>query len=129
MIVGVDSAEHPFRKVLAERLGEPRYKVSREPLGVVDMTTETLVFETENKRAAYREAARLNAADTDTADGPYRVDVKAVGETTWASNALRFDTVGEAEAYALNLAMRWTSVETWRVVPESTPERETIVPA
>lgn len=56
----------------------------------------------------------------------YRVDIAAAGETTWASNALRFSTVADAEAYALDLAMRWTAVVNWRVVLDTTPERELI---
>lgn len=56
----------------------------------------------------------------------YRVDIAAVGEKAYASNALRFDSKADAEAYALDLAMRWTAVVSWRVVPSTTPERELI---
>jgi hypothetical protein len=58
----------------------------------------------------------------------FRVDVQGVGETVWASNALRFDTEEEADTYARDLYIRWTGMASWRVVPASTPEREEIVP-
>lgn len=58
--------------------------------------------------------------------GAFRVDVQGVGETIWVSNALRFDTEAEAEAYARDLFARWMGMQAWRVVPESTPERERI---
>ena len=51
-------------------------------------------------------------------DKPYKVEVQADNTGTWAGNALRFVTEGEAEAYALDLAIRWTSVRDWRVVKE-----------
>lgn len=35
---------------------------------------------------------------------------------TWTGNALRFATKEEAERYARDLAMRWTSVRDWRCV-------------
>ncbi len=54
-------------------------------------------------------------------DKPYKVEVQADNTGTWAGNALRFVTEGEAEAYALDLAMRWTSVRDWRVVEEEEP--------
>jgi len=57
---------------------------------------------------------------------PYRVDVEAAGETTWASNARRFASRGEAEEYARDLAARWTLMVGWRVVPATTPERQPI---
>lgn len=64
-------------------------------------------------------------------DGPparHRVDVLAVGETRWATNALRFDTEAEGLAYAHDLYGRWTLTRKMRVVPDSTPEREPYVP-
>lgn len=50
--------------------------------------------------------------------GPYRVEVLAYGETEWATNQLRFETVDEARAYMLNLVGRWLAVEKARVVDE-----------
>lgn len=58
----------------------------------------------------------------------FRVDVQGVNETIWVSNAMRFDTAAEAEAYARDLYSRWMGMQAWRVVPESTPERETVQP-
>lgn len=47
----------------------------------------------------------------------YRVEVQTAGSgDSWAGNALMFDTEGKAEAYAQDLAMRWTQVKAWRVV-------------
>jgi hypothetical protein len=58
----------------------------------------------------------------------FRVDVKVVGENSWATNALRFDTEPEALAYAHDLYSRWSSAERMRVVPDTTPDREPYVP-
>lgn len=46
----------------------------------------------------------------------FKVEVLAFGETTWASNGLRFATAAEAEVYAVDLAQRWMGVKDWRVV-------------
>lgn len=57
----------------------------------------------------------------------FRVEVQGIGETIWVSNALRFDTKEEAETYGRDLFARWMGIRAWRAVPESTPERETVV--
>lgn len=57
----------------------------------------------------------------------FRVDVLATGETTWANNALRFDTEAEAESYAKDLYGRWMMMDKARVVPADHPEREQYV--
>ena len=44
-----------------------------------------------------------------------KVGVKTAGDVNWASNGLRFKTKEEAEAYGLDLAMRWTAVRDWEV--------------
>lgn len=59
-------------------------------------------------------------------DGPFRVDVKVYGETTWATNALRFATESDAKVYAEDLSGRWMLVERFRVVPSDTPDREPV---
>ncbi len=46
----------------------------------------------------------------------YKVEVIADGSGEWVGNLLKFDTVEEAEAYAKDLADRWTLVRDWRVV-------------
>ena len=53
----------------------------------------------------------------------YKVEVQADSSGTWAGNQKTFDTVEDAEAYARDLAGRWTSVREWRVIPaeEQTP--------
>ncbi len=45
----------------------------------------------------------------------YKVMILAHGETEWVANGLRFATEAEAEAYAVDLAGRWTMVKEWRV--------------
>jgi hypothetical protein len=47
----------------------------------------------------------------------YRPEFIADSSGTWAGNALRFATRAEAEAYAADLARRWTLVRETRVVP------------
>ena len=46
----------------------------------------------------------------------YKVEVIADSSGRWCGNALVFATKTEAEQYAKNLFMRWTSVREWRVV-------------
>lgn len=58
--------------------------------------------------------------------GAYRVDCAVRGESNYASNALTFATVEDAEDYARDLYCRWTMLASWRVVPVETPEREPI---
>jgi hypothetical protein len=47
----------------------------------------------------------------------FKVGVKTPGDRDWNSNALRFATAQEAEDYGFNLAMRWTAVSDWTVLP------------
>jgi hypothetical protein len=58
---------------------------------------------------------------------PYYVEVRADSTPesdprAWCGNSLRFATQAEAEAYAIDLAWRWTSVRAWRVVREGSAE-------
>ena len=46
----------------------------------------------------------------------FKVEVQADSTGTWAGNALTFDTRGEADSYAIDIACRWTAVRDWRVV-------------
>ena len=55
---------------------------------------------------------------TPVPDKPFKVEVQADSTETWAGNGLRFATEEVAEAYAQDLAMRWTAVRRWRVVNE-----------
>jgi len=51
----------------------------------------------------------------------FKAEVQADSSGTWASNALRFATTEEAEAYAEDLASRWTLVRETRVVASDDP--------
>lgn len=51
----------------------------------------------------------------------YKIEVIADGSGNWAGNDLRFETEGEADDYARDLAFRWTLVRDWRVVPTDAP--------
>lgn len=52
----------------------------------------------------------------------YKAEVLALGETSYSSNGLRFATKDEAQLYADDLAMRWSMVDTTRIVEvEGTP--------
>ena len=46
----------------------------------------------------------------------YVVEVIADHTGKWYGNGVRFPTKEAAEAYAVDLMMRWTSVREWRVV-------------
>jgi hypothetical protein len=59
-------------------------------------------------------------------DGAYRIDVDT-GESTWSTNALTWDVESDAQAYAQDLASRWTLVRRIRVVPADTPRGAPIV--
>lgn len=49
--------------------------------------------------------------------GSWKAEVIADSSGEWVGNALRFATKEEAEAYAMDLSMRWTAVRDWRAVP------------
>lgn len=51
----------------------------------------------------------------------YKPEVKTAGGSAWAGNALRFATEDEAQAYVLDLAMRWTAVCDTRVIESDDP--------
>lgn len=51
----------------------------------------------------------------------FKAEVQADSSGSWASNALRFATEAEAEAYAEDLASRWTLVHGTRVVASDDP--------
>lgn len=58
-------------------------------------------------------------------EGPWRVDMTD-DNRTWASNALRFDTPTEAEAYAVQKSWSWFTLRGYRVVPTDHPQREVV---
>jgi len=54
----------------------------------------------------------------------FKVGVLTAGDRDWVSNGLRFATTAAAEAYGADLAMRWTAVRDWTVLPsEEAPNR------
>jgi len=57
-----------------------------------------------------------------------RAEVLAIGERSWATNALEFDTPKQASLYARDLYSRWTMVDKLRIVPVSHPKRERYEP-
>ena len=46
----------------------------------------------------------------------YKIEVKTGSDPKWYSNAMRYDTLKEAENAAFNLAMRWAAVVDHRAV-------------
>lgn len=55
----------------------------------------------------------------------YKVEVTTAGDGgTYATNGLLFETEAEAEAYALDLALRWTAVQDWRIREATAEELE-----
>lgn len=50
----------------------------------------------------------------------YKVEVIADNSGEWAGNAKTFDTVDEAELYAVDLYARWTAVREMRVLDVNT---------
>jgi hypothetical protein len=51
----------------------------------------------------------------------FKAEVIADYSNTWCSNQLRFATAVEAEAYASDLAYRWTSVQKYRTAESDDP--------
>lgn len=51
----------------------------------------------------------------------FAAEVIADASGKFTGNGLRFATQAEAEAYAADLASRWTLVTEWRVVPSDEP--------
>ena len=49
----------------------------------------------------------------------YKVWVLAVGETTWATNGLEFETIAEADSWGYDLMMRWFGAEEYTILPVS----------
>jgi len=46
----------------------------------------------------------------------YKVEVQTDDSKKWYGNALKFETIPEAERYANDLQWRWILVREWRVV-------------
>lgn len=59
----------------------------------------------------------------------WRVDVLAAGETRWATNALRFESVEDAKKSGSALAFNWLAVKEWRIVPASFPKNQPYDPS
>lgn len=57
----------------------------------------------------------------------FRIEVLARGETSWAGNAMSYDTWEQAYMAADSLRRRWTLAEKLRVVPLSAPTRQRYV--
>ena len=53
-------------------------------------------------------------------NGKYKVEVIADNSGKWSGNALTFETVDEAELYAIDLYARWTAVRQMRVLEIAT---------
>ena len=51
----------------------------------------------------------------------FKVECLAYGETSWATNALRFASYEAAQSWGAGLFMRWTALVSWRVAPSSDP--------
>jgi hypothetical protein len=47
----------------------------------------------------------------------YKVWILAYGETTWATNALEFETIKEARVYADELLSRWLGAKEYAILP------------
>ena len=48
----------------------------------------------------------------------YKVWILAVGETTWATNGLDFDTVPDANDYGIDLMSRWMGASKYAILPK-----------
>lgn len=57
----------------------------------------------------------------------HKAEVIADSSGEWVGNGLRFGTAAEAEAYADNLACRWTAVRKTRVIESDEPVNHTFI--
>ena len=57
------------------------------------------------------------ALPSDLFAGPFKLLVVADGAGLFSGNGLLFDTIKDAEQYAVTLAARWSAVLAWAVVP------------
>lgn len=75
---------------------------------------------TDTKAEGRREARKALPCDCDDCREKkvtkFKVEVLADSSGQWVGNQVEFDTREKAEAYADDLAGRWTSVRKWRVV-------------
>ena len=60
----------------------------------------------------------------ESSQGVYKVFVNTTGDPpdSWATNAMEYHSVEEAEEAARDLFMRWTAVKSWRVMDPHTQE-------
>ena len=49
----------------------------------------------------------------------FKVWIRGVGETTWATNSLEFDTIQEAKEWGSDLLGRWFGASEYDVLPTS----------
>ena len=49
----------------------------------------------------------------------YKVWIKGVGESTYATNDREFNTIEEAKSHAIDLWSRWFGAESYAVLPKS----------
>ena len=56
----------------------------------------------------------------------YKAQIGATGESVWSENAMTYETVEEVKQWLDGLSMRWFGYWCSRIVPEDTPNRETI---
>ena len=49
----------------------------------------------------------------------YKAWIKAVGEKSWATNGLEFNTVQKAKNYANDLLSRWYGADKFAILPVS----------
>ena len=47
----------------------------------------------------------------------YKAWIKAVGESTYATNGLDFDSIDDAKSYASDLLSRWFGADTFAILP------------
>lgn len=57
----------------------------------------------------------------------FKLEVQADSSGDWTSNALRFATKDEAEAYGADLFARWMAVRVMRVIESEEPVNERFI--
>lgn len=76
-------------------------------------------YNVERERIDMEMSLRLELQQTPVSS--FAVEVIADGSGKWCGNGLRFETRESADAYGLDLAMRWTAVRDVRTIESDMP--------
>lgn len=115
-----------FRGYERNELPDLNSFVNSLPDDLKDLMTHDEVLEKLKEHSMTPDAGRIVIDMSDLvmlkqATKSYKVEVLTVGSDKWASNAVRFATLPEAEQAGQDLFNRWMACTEWRAVPSTDP--------